>query len=89
MLISDKNSPTFGMDVIFAKTDKNYMKILLLFSDPTVRRRYNIMKEHHRFLTETEISLISDKGLTMEVYWDFSFGMVQPKLLTLLIQFFQ
>ena len=31
------------------------------------------LKEHQQFLTKTEMSLISDKGFTMEVYGDFRF----------------
>ena len=33
----------------------------------------NSLKEHQEFLTKMEISVISDKGFTMEVYGDFRF----------------
>ena len=41
------------------------------------------LKEHQEFLTKTEMSLISDKSFTMEVYGNFRFWMVQPPLVTL------
>ena len=58
-----------------------------MFQTDTATETEHTLQEHHKFLTKTEISLISDKSFTMEVYGNFRFSMVETLLVTLQINF--